>query len=72
MPQKTSAKKSASPKPYPEGGKNTGAPNRVAESVAIHFGLRLRNRLSQLSKIAKSRKAYAIKSAKAFVNTKAN
>jgi hypothetical protein len=40
MPQKTSPKKNASPKPYPEGGEKDGPPNRVAESVAIHYGKR--------------------------------
>jgi len=40
MPQKTSSRKNASPKPYPEGGKNDSEPNRVAESVAVHYGTR--------------------------------
>lgn len=40
MPQKASTKKVGAPKPYPEGGPNEGSPNRVAESVAIHYGTR--------------------------------
>jgi len=40
MPQKPSSKKNASPKRYLEGDQNDGSPNRVAESVAIHYGAR--------------------------------
>ena len=40
MPQKTSTKKIGAPQPYPEGGPNEGSLNRVAESVAIHYGTR--------------------------------
>lgn len=61
MPRKTSSKKNASPKPYPEGGENTGSPNRVAESVAIQYGTRPATLINKAPRISVGRIAgYAV------------